>query len=68
MTAAERFVRRGVKRKVLGYTLGAKLGYVRLDLECGHEKNGVQGRAGRRGSEIFTVWRQKYAFCKECKA
>jgi len=59
--------RRGVKQKVVGYWIGAWLGYVFLELACGHEKEAVQGRSCRKGDRALTVWRQRYAFCKKCK-
>jgi hypothetical protein len=59
--------RRGFKQKVLGYRIGAHIGYVSLELACGHEKQATQRRARKQGSELFVIWRQRYAFCKHCK-
>lgn len=59
--------RRGVKRRVTAYHLGARLGYVAVELECGHEKQSVQGRARQEGGDWFSVWRQQYAYCSRCK-
>jgi hypothetical protein len=58
--------RRGVRQKVLGYRVGAHLGYISLELACGHEKQGAQVRAGKFGGR-FILRRQRYAFCKHCK-
>ena len=59
--------RRGIKRSVTAYHLGAKLGYVFVELDCGHEKQATQGRADRVWGNVFQIVRQKYAFCAKCK-